>query len=318
MESRIILSMADFSQNNIGRYVVLSELTKKVLAKQTQYSDDSNEAIALDLFLNSLVSDGLLGGDNPKIKNLYIPALASTHDELFYDIAQLDANGYPTDGMSSAEKSATHKAFTPYIVDNKVLGVLASSSLDNPDLLTGSEYVAQSAIKQNIFNGLVTYPTFSCVYYNLQDYSNYSTRYQLLSNKADTSSTEGQVGFEIATTRINMGKDNANRCYITNSDNDTPIYSTGFIGFSYQPTGIRMKVLANSGDITHPFSATGDYSNIITTEAMQNTINVGTASYSTSSKASVIIFSDLLTDEELVNIRTLTQSLMVGLGVTNN
>lgn len=114
MNSRIILTKADFSANNIGRYVELETLTKKVLAKQTQYSVDSEEAIALNTFLTQITTEGFIGGDNPLLKTLFIPALANTHDELLYNIANIDENGYPVNSMSVEEISASQKAFALY------------------------------------------------------------------------------------------------------------------------------------------------------------------------------------------------------------
>jgi hypothetical protein len=123
MESRIILSTADFSANNIGRYVILSDLTKKVLAKQTQYDEQSDEAFALDAFLKNLTDNGFIGGENPILKRLLIPCLASEYSELLYDIASLDGNGYPTNITPLAEQEATDKVFIPVLSGTKVIGL---------------------------------------------------------------------------------------------------------------------------------------------------------------------------------------------------
>lgn len=124
MDSRIILKRADFSQNNIGRYVELNALTKNILAKQTQYDESSNEAAALNTFVEYLIDNSYIGGNSPKFKVLMIPALAKTHDELLFNIADTDSNGYPVNMMSQAEISATDKIFTlRKDANNRVVGL---------------------------------------------------------------------------------------------------------------------------------------------------------------------------------------------------
>lgn len=124
MESRIILKRADFSQNNIGRYVELNALTKNILAKQTQYDESSSEAAALNTFVEYLIDNGYIGGNSPKFKVLIIPALAKTHDELLFNIADTDSNGYPVNVMSQTEISATDKIFTlRKDANNRVVGL---------------------------------------------------------------------------------------------------------------------------------------------------------------------------------------------------
>lgn len=124
MDSRIILKRADFSQNNIGRYVELNALTKNILAKQTQYDESSSEATALNDFVEYLIDNNYIGGDSPKFKVLIIPALAKTHDELLFNIADTDSNGYPVNVMSQTEISATDKIFTLVKdANNRVVGL---------------------------------------------------------------------------------------------------------------------------------------------------------------------------------------------------
>ena len=125
MEARIILSNADFSANNIGKYVELSDFTKKVLSKQTQYSEDSDEANALNIFLNHLTEDGFIGGSSPLLDMLIIPGLARDHSELMYDIAQLDENGYPSNIMPAAEQSAeaSKRCYRPITSNGKVVAL---------------------------------------------------------------------------------------------------------------------------------------------------------------------------------------------------
>ena len=127
MDSRIILNKADFSQNNIGRYVELSELTKKVLTKQTQYSKGDSETVALETFLSSLTENGFIGGENPILNLLLIPCLASNHGELMFNIAKLDEYGYPTNSMSNDEAIATesNQMYWPFMSNGRIVGMQA-------------------------------------------------------------------------------------------------------------------------------------------------------------------------------------------------
>ena len=124
MKAIIILSNADFSANNIGQYVEVSQLTKNVLSKQTQYGEESAEAIALNSFLTSLTNNGFLGGESPLLTDLIIPALAASHSELLYNIAHLDESGYPTNSMGETEAAETTEANwtnIPVIVNGKII-----------------------------------------------------------------------------------------------------------------------------------------------------------------------------------------------------
>lgn len=157
MKGIIILSNADFSENNIGRYVELSELTKKVLAKQTQYGEDSDEAVALNTFLANLTSGGFIGGDSPLLKTMLIPGLADAHGELLYDIASLDASGYPTDRMNETEKDASSPVFVLYEKNGKNVGV---------ERVQGTSATGSNSLSLNVFeNGPsnTPYPQFSVV-----------------------------------------------------------------------------------------------------------------------------------------------------------
>lgn len=157
MKGIIILNTADFSGNNIGRYAELSELTKKVLAKQTQYGEDSDEAVALNAFLTNLTSGGFIGGDSPLLKTMFIPGLADAHGELLYDIASLDASGYPTDRMNETEKDASSPVFVLYEKNGKNVGV---------ERVQGTSATGSNRLSLNVFETAPSntpYPTFSVV-----------------------------------------------------------------------------------------------------------------------------------------------------------
>lgn len=141
MKARIILSNADFSANNIGKYVALSDFTKKVLSKQTQYSEESDEADALNIFLNHLTEDGFIGGETPLLRTLIIPGLASGHSELLYDLAQLDGNGYPTNVMSQGESEATeaNRVYRPVLDAQNRVVALQRYSVSSMDATTAKE-----------------------------------------------------------------------------------------------------------------------------------------------------------------------------------
>lgn len=150
MKARIILSNADFSANNIGKYVALSDFTKKVLSKQTQYSEESDEADALNIFLNHLTEDGFIGGESPLLKTLIIPGLASDHSELLYDIAYLDGNGYPTNVMSVGEAGATeaNRVYRPVLDANNRIVALQRYAVSTMDATTAK---AQANIDNRAF-----------------------------------------------------------------------------------------------------------------------------------------------------------------------
>lgn len=164
MNGRIILSQADFSANNIGLYVELSALTKKVLSKQTQYGEDSVEAAALNTFLNNLTTDGFIGGENPLLKTLIIPALANNRLQTLYNIANLDASGYPIDEMNATEAAETT---TPgFIVhtdsSDRVIGVKRNGSF-NPSTETLKDRIR---IDSHLFPTIgVVYPEYSIIFY---------------------------------------------------------------------------------------------------------------------------------------------------------
>ena len=163
MENRIILTKADFSQNNIGRYVELSQLTKKVLSKQTQYNEGSAEAIALNEFLDELTNNGYIGGTNPILKTLIIPALANSHDEFLYNIAFLDSDGYPTDEMSSDEKTAEIKALYPTYSGTKIVGVVKKYTEAMTSIVT--QITKQATINTHLesLSDTRTYPDYSII-----------------------------------------------------------------------------------------------------------------------------------------------------------
>ena len=158
MKARIILNQADFSANNIGKYTELSDYTKKVLAKQTQYTEDSNEANSLNTFLNELISRGFLGGSEPILNYLVIPALAGNAEQLLFNIAELDIDGYPVDKRNDSEKSAVYKVHTPLYSGGKIVGLQVAPTSE----LTSTQFLQQQP--QQI-NGLLekssAYPSMS-------------------------------------------------------------------------------------------------------------------------------------------------------------
>lgn len=168
MESRIILTQADFSANNIGRYVELLDLTKKVLAKQTQYDEDSEEAIALNTFLQNLTNDGFLGGDNPLLDMLIIPGLASSHGEMLYDIAQKDESGYPLNLMPEPEQTAEEnlRCYRPIVNGGKIVAVqrYSNTSMDPAVVNTQSRFSNAAWLKAgNVHNQpLKSYSVILC------------------------------------------------------------------------------------------------------------------------------------------------------------
>lgn len=164
MNSRIILSRADFSANNIGQIIELSDLTKKVLAKQTQYDEDSQEAVALNTFLANLTTDGFIGGENPLLTSLFITALANDHDELLYNIASLGSDGYPENGMSADEINATQKAYSVNQSENHKLGLCRVVNVGDTNIGPND---TRLDIDTKLISENVDYDSFSIVFYNI-------------------------------------------------------------------------------------------------------------------------------------------------------
>ena len=183
MDSRIILSTADFSANNIGRIVELSDLTKKVLTKQTQYTEDSEEAVALDTFLTNLTSGGFIGGNSPLLTSLFIPALANSHDELLYNIASLDGNGYPVNGMSDGEISASQKAYAPYKKNGKTIAICRHAVQGDEAI---SDESTQLDIDSKLFTETGAYKSFSLAMYCLSTTSTSSGTTKVIRNGSST------------------------------------------------------------------------------------------------------------------------------------
>lgn len=158
MKARIILNQADFSVNNIGKYTELSDYTKKVLAKQTQYTEDSNEANSLNTFLNELISRGFLGGSKPILNYLVIPALAGNAEQLLFNIAELDVDGYPVDKRNDSEKSAVYKVHTPLYSGDKIVGLQVAPTSE----LTSTQFMQQQSQQINgLLEKSAAYPSMS-------------------------------------------------------------------------------------------------------------------------------------------------------------
>ena len=158
MKARIILNQADFSANNIGKYTELSDYTKKVLAKQTQYTEDSNEANSLNTFLNELISRGFLGGSEPILNYLVIPALAGNAEQLLFNIAELDVDGYPVDKRNDSEKSAVYKVHTPLYSGDKIVGLQVAPTSE----LTSTQFLQQQPQQINrLLEKSSAYPSMS-------------------------------------------------------------------------------------------------------------------------------------------------------------
>lgn len=151
MDGVIILKNADFSASNIGKIAIISNTTRRILTKQTKYSADSAEAVALNTYVERLEAGGFIGGENPLLTVLMLPCLAAKHDELFFNIAKVDAGGYPVDWTpdESTENS-------PYVLTDK--GVYANVQL-NSNTNAGLGFKTD-----NLFEAEVK-PSFSIVNY---------------------------------------------------------------------------------------------------------------------------------------------------------
>lgn len=291
MDSRIILTQADFSANNIGRYVKLLDLTKKVLAKQTQYSEDSQEALALDVYLNALMENGFLGGSAPLIKTLVIPALASNHDQMLYNIAKLDNDGCPTDVMPSAELEAETKELLPILKNDKLVGCHVKAS---------SNSSIQAALSDPLFEGIPTgtiVPSYFVVMYFTQvmelTYSNYLLRSLNINLRSQNIMTQNGVNSISDTLSGNLFK---------------------FQGFRYVQ-GEGHVLLSDSASISGQPTISGDVSGI-TVKADRN-IFLGNnhTMENRDLHFSILAFGGEMTATQMATFKTLTDNLMDALHV---
>lgn len=301
MNSRIILTQADFSANNIGRYVELSDLTKKVLAKQTQYGEDSNEAIALNTFLFNLTNNGFIGGENPLIKCLIIPALASEHDELLYDIAHLDSNGYPTDVMNPDEKTATNKAFEVDTDNGIIVGLKRTTT--KPDSLE----LSQITVDVFQYGSGGSYPSFSFATYNRVGYVTDATSATYLQNM----SSETKFGY----TRNQIQMKYGNKYPLTRSITaDETNRMKGFIGISYNETAKDFELLADNitlGERTY----NSEYPILVGGTNKVNVFDLGIYANTNFTYISVLALGNYLSSEQMAQFRGFVDTLMTNIHV---
>lgn len=276
MKNRIILTKADFSQNNIGRYVELSQLTKNVLSKQTQYNEYSAEAIALNEFLDELTNNGYIGGTNPILKTLIIPALASSHDEFLYNIALLDSDGYPTDEMSSEEKAAEVKALYPTYSDTKIVGLVRKYTEDMTSIVTQLTKQATIATHLESLSTGNTYPDYSVIVCERGGF-NSAPMCEEKSNQVRLNLSKGEVKLiyannDISSTKISNTQANGIQGFSIKKETQT-LVSANYEGYSVGETtinsisnytrGASMKfaIGANAyyGNVTLPLFAFGAY-----------------------------------------------------------
>lgn len=158
MDGVIILKNADFSASNIGKITIIGNTAKRILAKQTKYSADSAEAVALNTYVESLEAGGFIGGKNPLLTVLMLPCLAAKRDELFFNIAKTDDGGYPVD-WSPVDTS-------DYIQDVDGKGVYANATilpsnndgkgfkLDTTDVFTANSPIPGFSVINYLYEGI--------------------------------------------------------------------------------------------------------------------------------------------------------------------
>lgn len=298
MEPRIILTQADFSANNIGRYIVLSDLTKKVLAKQTQYDEDSAEAIALNTFLTSLTSGGFIGGDNPLLKALFIPALASQHSELFYNIAKLDGNGYPTNEMPSAEASATDKVYSLLKDDsNRVVGIHAVRGS-----LSAEAFKAQTTFNNEfgLTSEALTLPNVSVIEYELND------RTSISAEDKDISLFDGMM--HIGPRALKVFK-SGNRIGYTATGS-----GLGFIGFTLNNSTYQFNASADNLILTSDGTLTGE---VVANDETKDDAYIGVSASieKRQTKFSLVAWGEDIFDDRMTTLKSLVDAFMTAIHV---
>ena len=298
MESRIILSQADFSANNIGQYIVLNDLTKKVLAKQTQYNEQSNEAAALNTFLLRLTEGGFIGGSTPKLKTLFIPALAGSHAELLYNIANLDINGYPVNEMSNAEQSA---------IDGQQVYTLKTSNAKNIALKTYSSADVVNASSKRLLH------------------------FHLFDNAMQNVDSTSFIGYILNSTvpayaSIIIHESNGARFLIKGNavslkyGNDNVVSNTvsgnwnGFYGLSYNKTDSTFE--STSDNVTLGTASVGSGSTVVSNNYDNFNINAANDS-ATHIEHAFFACGSYLTPTEITTLKGYVNTLLTALNVIN-
>ena len=304
MDSRIILTQADFSANNIGRYVELSDLTKKVLAKQRLYNLDSAEAIALDTFLANLTDGGFIGGSNPLFKYFIIPALASNDDELLYNIAELDNDGYPIDKRSNAEKNATSsmKSFKLYTENDVVKGLYVTK---DPDLST-SDFAAQRLqTLDNFFTKGAVYPAMSlCMW---------CPKVSLTSGDALFEIGGGYV-FKMTTALVGLYSANTSDKYLKASVSGL---GNGFIGITCDEANSQLTTMLDNGVMGTVESLNASSMKQSSYDDYYKNLSFGFGNNLSSRvfHASVIAFGNALTQEQMIQFKSMLVAFLTSLNI---
>ena len=303
MKSRIILSTADFSANNIGRYVELSDLTKKVLAKQTLYDEQSSEAAALNTFLAGLTDNGFIGGTNPLIKYLVIPALANNNDQLLYNIAELDGEGYPTDKRSDAEKAAAadKKVFNLYTGNNVVKGLYAcNNSISSSDFITQRKQVLDG-----FFTKGVQYPPMSVCMWCPQVSSTSGDKLLEIG---------GGYSFVMKNNIVGLISENTSDRYLKASISGL---GTGFVGITCDEANEQITAMFDNGTLGEVQSLNATTISQSNDDSYYNAINFGLHVYDDERKfhTSVIAFGNAMTTEQMTQFKSLLTSFLTSLNI---
>lgn len=293
------MKQADFSANNIGRVATMSELTKKTLSKQTQYSIDSQEAVALDNFLAAMTAGGFIGGDNPKLSVLMIPALASGHDDLFYNICKLDANGAPTNWMPATETE--DPAYAVYQDGGHNIGAYPTKVVTDSLALNGFDLNLGSFFARN-----QKMPSFASFNYLCMSFS---------TGNRQISGYFNSTGIKHSASDCFAGIVNSTRATFTTEQTATP---KGFYGMAYDADSGA--IIINNNGITQgtstPVSGGVTLGNSIGYVNTSYALLWGNSNPIGATHSSIIGFGPGLTQEELATIKGLCDTLAAALHIT--
>lgn len=158
MAGVITLKKADFSASNIGKVSMLNAYTKKVLAAQTKYGEDSAEALAINTFIEKMIAHNYIGDNaNSHLRVLMLPCLAKDTNEMWLNIARTDASGNPMDWSPAAPSK--------YFLTDK--GAYCGEVLNN--------FTADLGFKldtSDVFVPGALLPGFSIIHYNYNEITN--------------------------------------------------------------------------------------------------------------------------------------------------
>lgn len=290
MAGVITLKKADFSASNIGKVSMLNAYTKKVLATQTKYAEDSKEAIAINAFIENLTSKKYIGNNNTSLlRVLMLPCLAKSESEMFINLARTDASGNPMDWSPAAPSKyfLTDKgAYCGEVLNNFTADL--GFRLDTSDVFIPGEPI----------------PGFSIMHYNYNDITNNPSIRALAQCQSGVI-----VNFYGIAPSVGVGAS-----LVTATTARTSV-DKGFYGMSYKDKNL----IVNLNGVTEASVSVPDYTMELganVTMANNNFILLqGQGVANARAESSLIAFGKELTQAQLAELKGYVDELMSALNI---